>query len=530
MKRITMNDELKKYTDSLMPSNVQSPNYTLILADYNGVYSGVTRYHVGNGYRYTQFILNLRTGDIVLTNLCGSPIKVTPANLTYAFKYVDNNTGLGKILYKATSLFPHGVTPMFTSDGTTLYKEKVTDSDYWGGSYNSKILGAAVEALVKYVPIVEQFSLLYKGSAYNGEQAMFCCACQYILDKRGKRVQSFKKITGFSKSKVKLILSETKSRQLLYTVARYLSPISSDYNASGKVEKLVDLSYSASTIVDELERQYQFNTGSDLKDSIINSLFDNRNSNFESLVNQFNNKDGLKHVVNYLYIANHTQGLSFDNLIDKFNDYTNMRNSFPGVAKFPKYLSSAHDLLAANYKAVTDVKTDSNIEKYYNKYHELLEYRVKSSSNNIDYDIYMAKNASEIADEATQQHNCVASYISNVGNGTSFILFMRKHSCPEKSFTTIELRRNDSKFELSQAYETFDARCKETSTAVLVAWCKKAGIDFERVPTGFSKKLEETGYSKSLTVNKLSEEYTSQYHAVEDTSVVEDNGIQEYIR
>lgn len=524
-----MNDELKKYTDSLMPSNVQSPNYTLILADYNGVYSGVTRYHVGNGYRYTQFILNLRTGDIVLTNLCGSPIKVTPANLTYAFKYVDNNTDLGKILYKATLLFPHGVTPMFTSDGTTLYKERVTDSDYWGG-YNSRVLGAAVEALVKYVPIVEQFSLLYKGSAFSGEQARFCCACQYILDKRGKRVQSFKKITGFSKSKVKLILSETKSRQLLYTLALYLSPISNDYNSSDKVEKLVDLAYSASTIVDELERQYQFNTGSDLKDSIIYSLFDNRNSHFESLVNQFNNKDGLKHVVNYLYIANHTQGLSFENLIDKFNDYTNMRNSFPGVAKFPKYLSSAHDLLAANYKAVTDVETDSNIEKYYNKYHELLEYRVKSSSNNIDYDIYMAKNASEIADEATQQHNCVASYISNVGNGSSFILFMRKHNCPEKSFTTIELRRNDNKFELSQAYETFDSRCKETSTAVLVAWCKKAGIDFERVPTGFSKKLEETGYSKSLTANKLSEEYTSQYHAVEDTSVVEDNDIQEYIR
>ena len=56
------------------------------------------------------------------------------------------------------------------------------------------------------------------------------------------------------------------------------------------------------------------------------------------------------------------------------------------------------------------------------------------------------------------------------------------------------------------------------------------GIDFERVPTGFSKKIEETGYSKSLTANKLSEEYTSQYHAVEDTSVVEDNDIQEYIR
>ena len=529
MKRITMNDELKDYTDSLMPSKVQAPNYTLILADYNGVYSGVTRYHVGNGYRYTQFILNLRTGDIVLTNLCGSPIKVTPANLTYAFKYVDKNTGLGSILYKATDLFPHGVVPRVMSDGTTLYRERVTDSN-WEYSYNPKILGAAVEALVKYVPIVEQFSLLYKGSAYNGEQAEFCCACQFILDRRGKRVQSFKKITGFSKSKIKFILGKTKSRELLYRVANYVSPVRSDYNTDDRLVKQVDLAYTASTIVDELERKYQFNTGLELKDSITSSIFDNRHSHFESLVNHFNNKDGLKHVINYLYIANHTQGLSFDNLISKFSDYTNMRTCFPGVAKFPKYLSSAHDLLAANYKAVTDVETDANIEKYYNKYHKLLEYRVKGSINNTDYDIYMAKNAPEIADEATQQHNCVASYISSVGDGTSFILFMRKHDCPEKSFTTIELRRRDSKFELYQAYETFDARCKETSTAVLVAWCKKAGIDFERIPTGFSSKLEENNYSKSLTANNLSEGYTSQYHAVDDTNIVEDNDIQEYIR
>lgn len=516
------NDDLKYYTNSIMP---EKGSYTKLLTNYNGLYSGVTRYELSNGFRYTQFILNLRTGDIVLTNLYGKPIKITPANLTYAFKYLNKETSLGKILYKATELFPHGVLPKYCRDGVTMYREKTVNSDFYYCD-DRYILGAAVMALVKHVPIVEQFSLLYEGSAYSVDQARFCCTCQYILDKRGKRVQSFKKITGFSKSKVKFILSNINSNGLLYKLSRDLIP---ENRVNDGVFKRIDLAYDAATIVDELERKYNFNTSSDIKDSITKDLFDNRDSDFERLVNQFDNKDGLKHIVNYIYVANHTQGLSFDNIISKFEDYTMMRASFPGVSKFPKYLSSAHDLLAANYKAVTDVKTDSNIKGYYAKYHKLLEYRVKGKDKT-DFDIYMAKNSSEIADEATQQHNCVASYISNVGEGTSFILFMRAHNCPEKSFTTIELRREDNKFELYQAYETFDELCKETSTAVLVAWCKKAGIGLDRVPTGFTHKLEETDLSKSLKASLLPESYVFNYHDSHDIDVVDDNNIQDYIR
>lgn len=76
----------------------------------------------------------------------------------------------------------------------------------------------------------------------------------------------------------------------------------------------------------------------------------------------------------------------------------------------------------------------------------------------------------------------------------------------------------------------FDELCKETSTAVLVAWCKKAGIGLDRVPTGFTHKLEETDLSKSLKASLLPESYVFNYHDSHDIDVVDDNNIQDYIR
>ena len=48
----------------------------------------------------------------------------------------------------------------------------------------------------------------------------------------------------------------------------------------------------------------------------------------------------------------------------------------------------------------------------------------------------------DLLDEANQQHNCVASYASNIANGTSYIYVMRHVANPDKSLITIELSPN----------------------------------------------------------------------------------------
>lgn len=52
------------------------------------------------------------------------------------------------------------------------------------------------------------------------------------------------------------------------------------------------------------------------------------------------------------------------------------------------------------------------------------------------------RNHDDLLDEANQQHNCVASYGSNIANGTSYIYVMREVAHPEKSLITIELSPN----------------------------------------------------------------------------------------
>ena len=49
----------------------------------------------------------------------------------------------------------------------------------------------------------------------------------------------------------------------------------------------------------------------------------------------------------------------------------------------------------------------------------------------------------DLLDEATQQHNCVASYARAIANGRTMIFVVRKCNAPEKSFITLELDTKD---------------------------------------------------------------------------------------
>ena len=49
----------------------------------------------------------------------------------------------------------------------------------------------------------------------------------------------------------------------------------------------------------------------------------------------------------------------------------------------------------------------------------------------------------DLLDEATQQHNCVASYASAIAKGRTMIFVVRKCNAPNKSFITLELDPKD---------------------------------------------------------------------------------------
>ena len=64
---------------------------------------------------------------------------------------------------------------------------------------------------------------------------------------------------------------------------------------------------------------------------------------------------------------------------------------------------------------------------------ELLEYKGRT------YSIICPKTAADVLDEAQQQSNCVASYVSKIINGECMILFCRRTDAPEVSLVTVEI-------------------------------------------------------------------------------------------
>ena len=67
---------------------------------------------------------------------------------------------------------------------------------------------------------------------------------------------------------------------------------------------------------------------------------------------------------------------------------------------------------------------------------ELLEYKGRK------YSIICPKTAADVVDEAQQQSNCLASYVSKIINGECMVLFCRRTDEPERSLVTIEILAN----------------------------------------------------------------------------------------
>lgn len=115
-------------------------------------------------------------------------------------------------------------------------------------------------------------------------------------------------------------------------------------------------------------------------------------------------------------------------------DYARMAKAMSAkFEKYPKNFLTVHKITARNYNRLKQHFDEVSFSQRYKKRYE----------KEIDgYTFIYPKHTQEIKDEAVQQGNCVASYISDVINGNCDILFMRKSNTPDKSLVTIEVKNN----------------------------------------------------------------------------------------
>ena len=69
-------------------------------------------------------------------------------------------------------------------------------------------------------------------------------------------------------------------------------------------------------------------------------------------------------------------------------------------------------------------------------------------------------------EEGSSQHNCLRTYISKYSNGNCQIYFMRKKNNSDKSFVTIEVKKN----KIVQARAKFNEEPQDEIMKILRKW------------------------------------------------------------
>ena len=147
-----------------------------------------------------------------------------------------------------------------------------------------------------------------------------------------------------------------------------------------------------------------------------------------------------------------------------WDDTLMMENNIYGKIreKYPEDLLMLHNVLAYKSRQLRD-KID---EKAFN---EAVENAKKYEGNFGKFSIIAPKTRQDFLDEATQQANCLASYVRKFANGDCTILFMRKKAAPETSYITVEVCEGV----VRQACLRSNRRPPESEVDELRAWVAK---------------------------------------------------------
>ena len=147
-----------------------------------------------------------------------------------------------------------------------------------------------------------------------------------------------------------------------------------------------------------------------------------------------------KRLMEYIFRDLPNQGLSQHmgkhNLegMDLLNDYARMSLDMDrDFDKYPRYLKTAHDIAAKNYK-VNKSKVLSG------KYEKVRENLKQMEYKGEKFSVLVPESLDLIVKEGTSLNHCVASYIEGVVNGEFAILFLRSNEDLEKSLVTVQVK------------------------------------------------------------------------------------------
>lgn len=457
MKNITAKDK-KLAIDKFLNSDCDYSSDTYSIKFYTkekGLFSGFSRlyneYENGKAkYKYFGFVIDLVNRSFFVEGVSGKRLKMSVTTLNKLFDYGNAFSNTDNIDLN-----------MFYSMGIC-----------YGDSYNEEEnIGRGIYRGIQKHPNFEQvFKELYPYQNFNNRLHGISDDLYNIVDNTRKFGTINKALNSINKDIYTRLLTLN-----LHYINRLLNLSSTYYKDVGKTDALNKTVSSFINTVLQVDKQRGYHDGEEyIKDNIlavITSFWKNDYcvSNIRKVID--NDKTTVKGLFKYLYgSCYHQQGIpSIEEASGILNDYYNMTEEFKNAPKYPRYLKTAHDVVAQNYSILQDGNLNNKVSAYWkanqSKYDAMIG----------EYFIIDAFNANEISEEGSNNSNCVASYAKSVADGKTNILFLRKKSDIDKSWVTVEVNKNT----LVQAYGTFDADLTELQQQLLYTWCSSRGISYK---------------------------------------------------
>ncbi len=142
-------------------------------------------------------------------------------------------------------------------------------------------------------------------------------------------------------------------------------------------------------------------------------------------------------LIEYLQRVDMYEAISIDEALQLIKDYLFQCQSLGIKPKIDgDSLKREHDVVSRNYRIAASINRNAGYDE------KLVEAVENLKKYDYEEDVFFVRGIrshKDLLDEASQQHNCVASYYHRICDGTTLIFVMREKNNPNKSLVTIEL-------------------------------------------------------------------------------------------
>lgn len=164
--------------------------------------------------------------------------------------------------------------------------------------------------------------------------------------------------------------------------------------------------------------------------------FEKKLRKLKEVIEKFDYNIKIKNIKEYIDKANLYQAIENPSIVlEIWGDYLNMvgQMELKSYELYPKSLKLSHDIMTRNYKYQKNAIKE---KRFLERLEEMKKYEIE----NDNYKVIAPSQIQEIIDEGNALKHCVASYIDDVIEAKTTIMFVRKKDNIQKPLYTIEIK------------------------------------------------------------------------------------------